>query len=267
MYKVIFIDIDGTLRNSKRELTNRTISAIKKVMQKGILVVLCSGRPQKFTEDVSRECGASQYVITSNGANIYDYRQHKNLYISSMDKKACIELYNIAIRAGVRLVMNVGPTKVVSKLRKKDGSETELKTDIETFVNENNIEQCLIEDTDFEKVKPLKEQIEKVKNVEIKNQHKSLIDPNAPREGTIYYDIANIEVNKGNAIKKLCEILDINLKDTIAIGDDYNDISMFKVAGYNVVMGNAIEEVKKYADEITLTNNQDGVAIFLEKLI
>ena len=88
-----------------------------------------------------------------------------------------------------------------------------------------------------------------------------------PREGTIYYDIANIEVNKGNAIKKLCEILDINLKDTIAIGDDYNDISMFKVAGYNVVMGNAIEEVKKYADEITLTNNQDGVAIFLEKLI
>ena len=66
MYKVIFIDIDGTLRNSKRELTNRTISAIKKVIQKGILVVLCSGRPQKFTEDVSRECGASQNVVMGN---------------------------------------------------------------------------------------------------------------------------------------------------------------------------------------------------------
>ena len=148
-----------------------------------------------------------------------------------------------------------------------DGLETELKTDIETFVNENNIAQCLIEDTDFEKIKPLKEDIEKVKNVEIKNQHKSLTDPKAPREGTIYYDIANIDSNKGNAVKKLCEILDIDLKDTIAIGDSYNDIHMFEVAGYNVVMGNADEEVKKYADEITLTNDEDGVAVFLEKLI
>lgn len=267
MYKIIFTDIDGTLRNSKRELTKRTISAVKKVTKKGILVVLCSGRSQKYTANVSKECGASQYVITSNGANIYDYEKDKDLYTNVMDKKACIELYNIAIKAGVRLVMNVGPVRVVNKLRKMDGLETELKTDIETFVNENNIAQCLIEDTDFEKIKPLKEDIEKVKNVEIKNQHKSLTDPKAPREGTIYYDIANIDSNKGNAVKKLCEILDIDLKDTIAIGDSYNDIPMFEVAGYNVVMGNADEEVKKYADEITLTNDEDGVAVFLEKLI
>ena len=80
MYKIIFTDIDGTLRNSKRELTKRTISAVKKVTKKGILVVLCSGRSQKYTANVSKECGASQYVITSNGANIYDYEKDKDLY-------------------------------------------------------------------------------------------------------------------------------------------------------------------------------------------
>ena len=57
------------------------------------------------------------------------------------------------------------------------------------------------------------------------------------------------------------------MKDTVAIGDNYNDVSMFEVAGYNVVMGNANEEVKKYANEITTTNDEDGVAVFLEKLM
>ena len=267
MYKIIFTDIDGTLRNSKRELTKRTISAVKKVTKKGILVVLCSGRSQKYTANVSKECGASQYVITSNGANIYDYEKDKDLYTNVMDKKACIELYNIAIKAGVRLVMNVGPVRVVNKLRKMDGLETELKTDIETFVNENNIAQCLIEDTDFEKIKPLKEDIEKVKNVEIKNQHKSLTDPKAPREGTIYYDIANIDSNKGNAVKIVLDSFAMDKSNAWAFGDNYNDESMFNSVGHPILMGNAPKDLKESLSiPITLDNDHDGIAAVLNKI-
>ena len=83
----------------------------------------------------------------------------------------------------------------------------------------------------------------------------------------MYFFIENKESSKGNAIKKFCEILNIDLKNTIAIGDDYNDISMFKVVGHSVVMENANNEVKKYADEITMSNEREGVAIFLENLL
>ena len=80
MYKIIFIDIDGTLRNKNKEITQRTKKAIKNVVDKGIIVVLASGRPRKYTQNVNKEAGASQYIISSNGGNVYDCKERKNLY-------------------------------------------------------------------------------------------------------------------------------------------------------------------------------------------
>lgn len=267
MYEAVFIDIDGTLRNNKKELTNKTIEVIKEVTKNGYLVILCSGRPRKYTEDVSKKCFASKYIITSNGGNIYDYENNKVLYTNKMNEEACIQLYNIAKEAKTRFMMNVGENRIVNQLKYFDGSEVLLKEDINTFVKNNDVVQCVIADSDYDKIKSLKPYIEKIKNVEIKNQHKSLINESFPKEGTIYYDIANIGSSKGNAIKEFCKILNIDLKNTIAIGDDYNDVSMFKIAGYSVVMQNANNEVKKYADYITLSNEENGVAVFLEKLL
>ena len=84
---------------------------------------------------------------------------------------------------------------------------------------------------------------------------------------TVFCDIANLNSNKGNAVRKLLEILNIPKEDTIAIGDDNNDLSMFEQVGYRVAVDNAIDIVKEKADEITLTNDEDGVAVFLEKLL
>lgn len=84
---------------------------------------------------------------------------------------------------------------------------------------------------------------------------------------TIFCDIANIDSNKGIAVKKMLEILNIKKEETIAIGDDNNDLSMFEQVGYKVAVNNAIDIVKEKADEITLSNDEDGVAIFLDKLL
>lgn len=265
MYKAIFIDIDGTLRDKEEHISARTIEIVKKITKKGILVILCSGRPRKYTEDVSRECGASKYIITSGGSNIYDYETNEVLYVNRMNKQACIELYHIAEEANVKFVMNVGEGRVVNKLKHSD--EIELKTDIETFVNENDVVQCVIADSNFENIKKIKGKIEKVKNVEIKNQSKNLIENMETTRKSGYCDVANIETSKGNGIKELCRILKIDLKDTIGIGDDFNDIAMFQTVGYRVVMGNANDKIKQYADEVTLSNEKDGVAVFLEKLL
>ena len=117
------------------------------------------------------------------------------------------------------------------------------------------------------KWKKLIPKIEKVENVEIKNRHKSLLDDKFKDDKTIFCNIANIDCNKGNAVKKLLEILNIPKNDAIAIGDDNNDLSMFEEVGYKVAVSNAIDIVKDKADEITLSNDEDGVAIFLNNLL
>ena len=266
MIKAIFIDIDGTLRDSNRNLSKRTIDTIKRISNKGILVILCSGRPRKYTEQISRECFASRYIITSSGGNIYDYEQNKVLYANEMNKEAIIKLYEITNSEDVRFIMNVGEGRVVNKVKNAD-QEKKLEEDIREFVYKNNVVQCTIADSDFDKIKNLIPKIEEVENVEIKNRHKSLLDTKFKDDKTIFCDIANIDSNKGNAVKKLLEILNIKKEETIAIGDDINDLSMFEQVGYKVAMKNAVDIVKENADEITLSNDEDGVAVFLDKII
>lgn len=267
MCKAIFIDIDGTLRNSKRELTNKTIETIKRATEHGIIIVLCSGRPRKYTEIISKQCFASQYIITSGGGNIYDYKSKKTLYKNIMNKQACKDLYKIAKKVDARFLMDVGECRVVNKVEHFDGSEIKLKGDIYSFIDTNDIMQCTIADRDFDKIKSIGDEIRNIKNVEIKNQHKSLTNKNYSKDGTIYYDVANIESSKGYAIKEFCKILNIKIEETIAIGDGLNDLNMFENVGYSVAMKNAHPKVKKVADEITDSNDNDGVALFIEKLL
>lgn len=266
MYKVIFIDIDGTLRDDNKIISERTKSAIKRATEKGVLIVLCSGRPQKYTENISREVFASRYIITASGGNIYDYEAEKTLYVNSMNKIACIELYKIAEKAGVRFGMYVGDHIVTNKIKYENGLEIKLDESIESFIEKNDVFQCNIADKDYEKMKALVPYIEKVENCEIKNMHKSLKDINEPKIGDIYLDVADATSCKGDAVKRFCEILNIDLKDTVAIGDDYNDLSMFEIVGHSVAMGNANELIKNSADEVTTSNCEDGVAVFLEKI-
>ena len=183
-----------------------------------------------------------------------------------MEKEAILKLYELATPEDVRFIMNVGEGRVVNKVMYPD-QEKELEENIKDFVYHHAVVQCTIADNNFDKIKNLIPKIEQIENVEIKNKHKSLIDLKFKDDKAIFCDIANIHSNKGVAVKKLLEILKIKKEEAIAIGDDYNDLSMFEQVGYRVAMGNAIIIVKEKADEITLSNNEEGVASFLEKLL
>lgn len=267
MYKAIFIDIDGTLRNNQNNISKRTLEAIKNITEKGILVILCSGRPMKYVENISKQCYASNYIITSNGGIIYDYKADNIIYKNTMNKQAIIRLYELAKINNVTFRMDIGEIQVVNKLEISDDFRKELDTDIKTFVNKNDVILCTMLDEDFEKIRNLRKDIEKIKNIEIKQELKSSGDISLYAKEKFYYFIGNINLCKSFAIETFCKQLHIDLEDTIAIGDDFNDISMFKTVGYSVAMGNANDEVKKYADEITSSNEEDGVAIFLENLL
>ena len=200
MYKAIFIDIDGTLKNDIGEISNRTKEAIKNIVETGIKVVICSGRPIKSAIQVSKMSLASEYIITSNGAYGYNYKENKCIFKNPMKKEACIKLYYIAKENDVNFIMNTEKGRFV--LKETDNEyDTLLKEPIESFVEKLDVMQCLLQDKSFEKIRNLKLNVEKIENVGIKNQSKALTNPNEkPREVT-YFDIADEKTSKGFGAK------------------------------------------------------------------
>ncbi len=266
MIKAIFIDIDGTLRDSNKNLREETIEAVKKVTEKGILVILCSGRPKKYTEKISRECFASKYVITSSGAIVYDYEDDEVLYINEMDKEAVVKLYEIADSNDVRFIMHAGDEIVGNKVKHLD-EEKNLEEDIRDFVKKNSVTQCTIFDDDYDKMESMLKEIKNIENIKTSNMSKSLVDNKFVGGKGLYCDFVDINTNKGNGVKKLLEILNIKKEEAVAIGDDNNDIEMFKQVGYKVAMANALDRVKEEADEVILSNDENGVAEFLMRIL
>ena len=266
MYKVVFIDIDGTLRNDLGEISRRTKEAVRRAVESGIIVIICSGRPVRSTVEVSEKCFASEFIITSNGAYGYNYKENKCMFKNKMEKQACLKLYELAEKNNVNFIMNTEKGRFCTK-KKNNETDYLLNEQIEEFLEKTDVMQCLLHDSSFEKIRDLKPYVEKIENVGIKNQSKSLTDPNKNPLSYTYFDIADEKTSKGFGVKKMCEALNIDVKDAISIGDDYNDVSMFEQTGLSVVMGNANDEVKSKAKYKTLDNNKDGVAVFLEKLI
>lgn len=266
--KTIFIDIDGTLRNSKRELSSKTIEVLKKVKEKGINCFLVTGRPRWKTKAVCLEAGMGDYIISTTGSDIFNIKTEETIFQQPMDKVAIKKIYEIAMKHSALIKFQAGFDIITNKRQNPNHPYRKLLPEnIDFFLENSIITQVLVEDFDIEKVKLLHKEISKIKEVKITNHTKVLFDkePNWPGTETAYLDINSPKVSKGEAIKILCKKLKIALKDIICIGDSQNDISMLEIAGKSVVMGNAKPEIKKYADTICPSNDEDGVAKFLEQ--
>lgn len=173
-------------------------------------------------------------------------------------------LWNIAKRYDVQFSMISNGRRIVKK-QTDDETDILLEEPIENFIIKNPITQCVFSSLNLENIRNIKEEINDIKNIKIVNLSKCLVNNQLSTEKPFFLDITCKDTSKGNAIKNLCKYLKIDLKDSVAIGDSYNDLTMFEVVGHSVAMGNASEDIKKTVDEVTDTNNEDGVAKFLEK--
>ena len=267
MYKIIFSDLDGTLRNSNREVSQRTKDDIQKLMDMGVGVILCSGRPRCELERISRECNASRYIISSNGAEVYDSITKKVIYRDLVNIQSIISAYEIAQKEDCIFVMHSGNVRIVNKYKYKDETEIIPREGIVAAAYDNNIVQCTIINKDFEKMKKVRKEILKIPNIKIANESKCFNDKTIIPNDSIYCDLVDGETSKGIAINKICEILNVKKEETIGIGDSYNDIELLSNVGYSVAMGNAVKKLQNKAKEVTDTNDFDGAAKFFEKII
>jgi len=267
MYKLVGIDIDGTLLNDQREVTKEVKEAIQAAKWKGVKIVLTTGRPIGGVNGLVEELKLNDqddFVITYNGAlvqNTYTNEVISQISLTFQDLK---DLYELS--KNLHSPMHFFDTEHIYTPNKNINKYTVY----ESYVNQVPLlyrtideisENILIPKIMFiDDPEKLNRTIENIPN---SYKEKYMMVKSAP----FFFEILHPEVSKGNAIKKLAEKLSIQQEEIICIGDGGNDLSMIEYAGCGVAMGNAEKEVKEAAQFHTLSNNDHGVAYAIHKLI
>lgn len=256
--KAIFIDIDGTLYNSKKEVTPRTIKALKQVQKYDYTPVLCTGNPYRYSARLSQMFDG-KYIIANTGAAIYNCQTQTVLYQKPLAEPDIQKLHQIIHDSNSEYVFSLDGeyVKITANL-----SWQELWNQIKNHI----VTQIVLRSYDYNYMLQIHDQIKSIPSLQIPNQSKYLTRKTPGPEQTRYFcDILGDNTNKGSGIKRFCQLLQISPIDTIGIGDDLNDLKMFAACNYNVAMGNALEQVKVAADYITLDNDHEGLAVFIEQ--
>lgn len=257
--KIVFVDLDGTLKNNNQKISIRNKEIIEKLFDIGILVVFTTGRPLNYTISLSKQFSASNYVISSNGAEIYNYFNKKIIYNSIISNEVLIKLNKLIKKYNLFFIANC----LLKSYTNKDFGDPGKKiiNSLEDIFDEK-ISQLIVESYDIESMKKFKKELINIPNIKISNKSRNPKDSNK----ILFYDITNKDVSKGNAIKILCDYLKIDINKTMAIGDSDNDIEMLQVSNVKIAMSNATDNLKKVANFVTLSNDQEGVAVVLEQL-
>lgn len=258
--KMIFIDIDGTLYNTEKQVTEYTKNVLNKIKDKGINVVLCSGRSSSSVCKVSKNVNASKYLIANNGAFVYNYIDDIDIFASKIEKGILQKIWNLCKKEKLELIIEAKYQEYINM------NEIILRMELDKYIKIDKIDD--IENKKIFQIVINIEKDSKYNNIkEIISNEEKIWTPNYGK-GTksFFLDINNKNIDKGIGIRHLIKNLGIKKEETIGFGDGVNDLAMFRECGIGVAMENAKEELKNTADYITLTNDEDGVAKFIEKI-
>ena len=260
--KIIFIDSDETLKKNDGTISARAKKTIKENRIIGNKVIICTARPRYQTLEVMKESGADSIIISSNGSEIYDDNNKRIIFNSFIDKKIINNLVEYAFSKDIRLILTSENSEYVTKEIRNSSQRLLRNTNYIEELRKCNVKQCMFIDKKSD-------EISKIKNILSKNDKLHIVDEISEdnKSEEKWFSVVNSECSKGNAVKIISKYFNIPIKNTIAIGNDKNDISMFEAAGLSVAVDNASDDIKNKVDHITLSNDEDGVAIFLESLL
>ena len=280
MYKLIAIDLDGTLLNSYGEITIKNKEAIKYALDKGVEVVLASGRDPKTMEKIGFELGIDKYLIAGNGANVFDIKGQENIYENFLDLEKALKIIKICkensiffsvytteeiITEGINYNIKVFNNENNFKPNKKR-TNIDIVKNIYEYVEEKKPNILIIIICDENKI-IFNNIIEKMKNVrdvevlDVEHMSRKIIRIGTEEHQIEYFytEVTNKNANKWTAIQFLIQKLNIKDEEVICIGDNMNDLKMIEKAGLGVVMKNSALEKLEIADYVTEDNNSDGV--------
>ncbi|MCI8466051.1 MAG: HAD family phosphatase [Lachnospiraceae bacterium] len=271
--KMIAMDLDGTLLTTDKKLESRTRQALFQAAERGILIVPATGRSLTGLAPEVRALPFIRYVITGNGAAVWDLERQELVVRRAFSTEKALELWDFI--SGYHTMQDAC---VDGRAR----MEPEYYDRVEEFMQDEP--RCLLIRSTRTPTKGLRELVADEKTVvekfnlffrEDREEQRQQAREDLRRLGGLSVtsslgnnlEINHIDATKGKGILALASYLGVSMGQVMAFGDGENDISMLQAAGMGVAMGNAPEEVKAAANLVTLDNDEEGVAYSIEKYV
>lgn len=269
--RLIAFDLDGTLLRRDKSISPRTLQALQAAKEKGVLLVPATGRLYRSLPEALLDEQLSRYFILVNGAQVYDAEKDETLLKEELSPSLALPMLQfLKTRNVVRGVYIDG----LGHMSRED--YTALHNVAKTFATETLLRRSYCPTDDLEQFTANAHSVQKIiaffHDVSEKQPVLREITAHFPGFSVSSSLGNNIEINakyatKGNALRFLCERLGLSLGQCMAFGDGTNDYSMLRAAGCGVAMGNASDEVQSCADFVTDTNEEDGVAQMIERML
>lgn len=258
-YKLIAIDVDGTLINNLYQITESTQQTIKEVHRQGAHIVLCTGRGPNSTLPLLELLGLEGTVVTHNGAATVESVGSKLIHQFAFHMNQLQPFIDYCRANAIHFDVNTAFKLYLEHL-----------TDVERKM----YEKYLVSPIQIDDVMSLQEEIVKISIYAESNVLDQLVIdwPNIGhpqlrmiRSGENFIDVMHLSANKGNALRSLANSWGIQAAEILAIGNYYNDLEMLKFAGLGIAMDNSPEDMKREADAVTASNDEDGVHLALQQ--
>ena len=282
--KLIALDLDGTLLSSKNEISAENVGAIKEAQQKGHIVMICSGRAPESVQAVLDKAGIDCPFAASNGS--VAVAEGKKIHEVSMDTSTLLKTlaildeqhlpYRVYTNQGI-YVPSSWDSRVTSLLQSSDFPDH--------YRHDEHFDRMLEHPKGFEQVTPFSEPsffsnhssltVQKMFILAFSPVQKEKLRAQLEKMNTLGITSSasfNLEVmspngHKGTGISVMANHFGIPMEHTVAIGDNYNDVPMFEVAGLSIAMGNGEKDIQEMCDVVTKTEDEHGVAYALNHLI
>lgn len=266
-YKLVILDIDGTLLDNEKQITPYTKAILLKMQQLGVKIVLASGRPTHGVLPIAHALELDKnggYVLSYNGGQIIDMSTGQLLFEKRVDPSMLAYLERKAKKNNLPIftyqedliITNTPDNKWIRQEAALNGMQVKGVADFVEAVDFAPCKCMLV--SDDEKVL-----------VDLENHWKKRLAGSLDvfRSETYFLEIVPEQIDKANTLSVLLEKLHVDPKQIIAIGDGVCDVTMIQLAGLGVAMGNAQESVKLCADYVTSSNEENGVANVVEKYV
>jgi Cof subfamily protein (haloacid dehalogenase superfamily) len=268
-YKIIVLDLDGTLTNRDKVITPRTREALMRAQDMGKIVVLASGRPTPGVMPLAEELRLSEhggYILSFNGGMIVSCSTGKVVFDCQLPPEVNSQVIDLAREHRVDIMTYEGDRIIASDASYKyialesrvchmDVKEIREPEDMKAYVTFPVPKFILTDDGDY--------------LVTVEPRVKAALGKNYSvyRSDSYYLEVLPRGIDKAKSLERFLEVTGYRREEMIACGDGYNDLSMIKYAGLGVAMENGVLPVRQAADYITLSNNDDGVAHVVEKFM
>ncbi len=264
-YKLLVLDLDGTLTNSRKEITPRTLEVLERVQQLGVKLVLASGRPTYGITPLAKQLGMDHfggYILAFNGGKILEFKSMEVLFEQVLPLDLVPALSCAAKDAGAEII-TYKDQYILTEQPANRYVEHELfltkmlPQRVENFSEAVDFDpdKCLIVG-EPDSLPPLAESLNQRFGEQL----------SAYRSEPFFLEVVPKGIDKALSLTRLLEQIGCTAAEMVAAGDGFNDLSMIELAGLGIAMANAQDIVKEAADIITLSNDEDGVAAIAEKL-